>query len=681
MTPLLLALASAAPGPLPIQGSLLGADGAPLTGTHAVAFMLYADASDTSADQTVNRSVSFDAGTFAADIGEFDLDWFAANTGAEIALSVDGGPASDRVAIGWAPLAAFASTAAESGHASTATTADQLGGTPATAWALESEVGALAKAAAYDTVTELTDALASFFATFDADTVDGIHASTTPTAGKLLPLNGSGKLPGSVLDTTGAPFALADHSHGAPSELFLRGTELSGSGSTLTGMVVSGGALVIDGSGYGGGSVDLEVTAANSPYVLPEGVNEFRNVTVRSGGTLTAAAWNGSSGGRVQIRATGSVIVESGGTIDLKGKGFRGGMAVGPQSNNQWLPVGQSPGEPGESHTGVGSVRMILTANGGGGSGGAVDNCSYGAGGGGGAYGMAGTVGKGGIDYSATCGEGVRGQPWAYSAVVGASPGPAGAVYGDAAITTLHLGSGGGAAGSDHDCFRARGGHGGNGGGAVLIEAASVTIGGTINVEGNGGGSKFWSGAECGDNGGGGGGAGGSIKVRARTVTVAAGGRLTARGGAAGSGNSGTNQLPGGVGGDGRIRIETTTLSNSGTLDVNAAALSTVQASNAGTGDGTVGTWTSPVLTFTGAGRFRQVDLLARRGEGTWLYAELCPATTASGTDTATCLPIAPSGAVDAPSGANFARVKLSVVDRASPKRFSMPSIRVEYGP
>jgi hypothetical protein len=36
----------------------------------------------------------------------------------------------------------------------------------------------------------------------NADTVDGFHASSTPTAGNILPLDGNGKLPASVLNTT-----------------------------------------------------------------------------------------------------------------------------------------------------------------------------------------------------------------------------------------------------------------------------------------------------------------------------------------------------------------------------------------------------------------------------------------------------------------------------------------------
>jgi len=40
--------------------------------------------------------------------------------------------------------------------------------------------------------------------TGEADTVDGIHASTTPEAGKLIALNGSSKIPNSALDDTAA---------------------------------------------------------------------------------------------------------------------------------------------------------------------------------------------------------------------------------------------------------------------------------------------------------------------------------------------------------------------------------------------------------------------------------------------------------------------------------------------
>ena len=48
-------------------------------------------------------------------------------------------------------------------------------------------------------------------------------------------------------------------------------------------------------------------------------------VTVHSGGTLTAHAWDGSTGGVAFFRATGAVLVESGGVLTVAGLGFSGG--------------------------------------------------------------------------------------------------------------------------------------------------------------------------------------------------------------------------------------------------------------------------------------------------------------------------------------------------------------------
>lgn len=516
----------------------------------------------------------------------------------------------------------------------------------------------------------------------DADSVDGLSASATPAPGLLLALGTDGKFPGSVLGLTGAPFATAEHKHA--SEAYLRGAQLATTDARLAGMTLQNGRLRLAGGGYGAGTQDLEVTAANSPYLLPEGVNEFRNVYVRTGGVLTVPSWNGREGGRAQIRATGEVIVE--GTINVAAKGFRGGIAFHRSVTNQWLPVDMEWGQGGESIDGEGSTRAPIAPNRGGGGGGGLDVCSYAGGGGGGSYGTVGTAGKGGKDMTtSTCTYGVQvtpSQPNAPQATAAGFGGSAGEVYGDATITTPLMGSGGGSAATDSDCTGGRGGHGGRGGGAVAIDAATITVKGSILVDGEKGGDRVNVANVCnypGNNGGGGGGSGGSIRLRANRVVIDAGGKLSAKGGAAGVGNDG---LTGGLGGDGRVRIESAEFSNVGTIDVAAGARSLATAADQGQGDATSGRWTSPLVTFEGAGRVRRVDLFATRGEQTWVTAELCAATDAAGAALdANCLPIAPSGAVDAPEGARFARVRVDVIDRASPRRFALSGVRLEYGP
>lgn len=53
-------------------------------------------------------------------------------------------------------------------------------------------------------------------------------------------------------------------------------------------------------------------------------VPRYTNLTINGGASLTAPAWNGKSGGIVVVEASGNIIVN--GTVDVTGKGFRGGQ-------------------------------------------------------------------------------------------------------------------------------------------------------------------------------------------------------------------------------------------------------------------------------------------------------------------------------------------------------------------
>ena len=55
-------------------------------------------------------------------------------------------------------------------------------------------------------------------------------------------------------------------------------------------------------------------------------VPHFTDVTVPDGTSITASDWDGSVGGFLVFRATGTVAVESGGQIETTGSGFRGGF-------------------------------------------------------------------------------------------------------------------------------------------------------------------------------------------------------------------------------------------------------------------------------------------------------------------------------------------------------------------
>jgi hypothetical protein len=246
-------------------------------------------------------------------------------------------------------------------------------------------------------------------------------------------------------------------------------------------------------------------------------VPHYRNVTVLTGATLTSSGWNGATGGILAFRVTQSLTVQTGGAIDVSGRGFRGGIM--PDSG--WTSSGNS----GESELGP-SVVSSASPNGGGGGGG----CDFeNAGGSGGSYGTEGTNGGGN-----QC----------------ANNHKMGFTYGDAALTALHLGSGGGSSGG---CCT----DGGAGGGLILIAARTISVVGSINNRGaNGQGAS-------GNDGGGAGGSGGSTLLFGQTISIG-NNRIVATGGTGGfsPGTYGGQFKSGGNGGMGRIAL------NYGTIDL-----------------------------------------------------------------------------------------------------------------
>ena len=254
-------------------------------------------------------------------------------------------------------------------------------------------------------------------------------------------------------------------------------------------------------------STDRAAHPADRPYHIPVGAT-YRSVTVESGAYASGSPWNGSTGGAVRFTAE-DVGIE--GTLTADGIGYRGGRAAS----------GPGDGYQGESPFGFGA--RIKARNGGGGGGGVGED----AGGGGGGYGSVGTDGS---------------HP-----EVGRR-GEGGSAYGDAELTTLHLGAGGGSSGSQS---RISGGAGGAGGGAIAIEADRIVVRGRLSADGTPGLSDGHSGFPR----GGGGGAGGSILLRAIEIDLA-GAQVRAKGGIGGYGIHNGNSASGGSGGDGRIRLE-----------------------------------------------------------------------------------------------------------------------------
>ncbi len=205
---------------------------------------------------------------------------------------------------------------------------------------------------------------------------------------------------------------------------------------------------------------------------------QYTDVTVPVGQSLTAPAWNGTTGGILVFNASGNVTVA--GTVSMKGRGYRGGVG---NSND---PGSVAFKTQGESYTGPGVTGLIAnTANAGGGNGGAKQGGCEGGGGGGGAYAAAGATGG----PHASCSPIIKG-------------GVGGSLYGDAALVKIFFGSGGGSGGYTTNSALGRGG---DGGGIVMIFGNQITVSSSIDASGNDGTVEFS------DYGGGGGAAGGSI--------------------------------------------------------------------------------------------------------------------------------------------------------------------------
>lgn len=282
-------------------------------------------------------------------------------------------------------------------------------------------------------------------------------------------------------------------------------------------------------AGYTAGIITLG-NALNADYVSGAQVRvlkKYTNVTIDSGKTYTAKAWNGTVGGILAFLASGTVTVT--GTISANG-------SSGVQANYSSDCTGGGFYGARESYAGEGTAGAVTnqsSANGSGGGGGDASS-SGGVGGGGGANGTAGTNGS-------TTGS-------------GGTTGKGGNIVGSSDLTTMDLGAGGGGGDSDG---QDHGGQGGSGGGIIFITGATITITGSITANGGSGGE---GGGALGMRGGGG--SGGSILLKGQVVTLGAL-LITANGGSGGG--------SGGNGGEGRIHLDyytSYTGTTSPTLDV-----------------------------------------------------------------------------------------------------------------
>jgi hypothetical protein len=356
----------------------------------------------------------------------------------------------------------------------------------------------------------------------------------------------------------GEPASGATSTEGAGQYEFVRATNSVGAG---------GGALNLVGGGAGGGLVHSYSSAS---AVSSRGARRFQVVRVPQytsatlGSTLTAEAWDGSSGGVLALDVR-DVLALGSATVSVTGQGFRGGAGValaggaGSSADIRSASSAAYHGGKGEGIAGAprymwngtavvdqGAVATLPNGDrargapgnaGGGGTDGAPLTNTENSGGGGGGNGGSGGNG---------------GHTWSTQLAIG---GCGGGAFADAGVQRAVMGGGGGS-GSRNGAGLS---HGGAGGGIVFIRAHAVTGTGTLAAQGT-------SVNTVNDDGGGGGGAGGSVVVAVRTGTLT-GLTVDVRGGQGGRSNTavdsagpipGNRYGPGGGGGGGVAMLSAT---------------------------------------------------------------------------------------------------------------------------
>ncbi|MBI5964085.1 MAG: hypothetical protein HY863_11460 [Chloroflexi bacterium] len=229
-------------------------------------------------------------------------------------------------------------------------------------------------------------------------------------------------------------------------------------------------------------------------------VMQYHDVTVQSGGVLTAHAWDGNSGGVIAFRSSGLTSINAGGVLNSSAIGFRGGVG----------------GVDSQAYTGEGtqSPSAMNTTNPPGNGGGTQHvHCAGGGNGTAGGSGGASTVGD---------------------------------PDGNPELTIMVFGGGGGAGAVDP---ASGAGVGGIGGGITFIASRQLIVSGNLLSTGGNGGSVPSTGRSgCG-------GAGGSILIKSKDITLGTN-LVSASEGLKGTGGTYSNSANGGMG---RIRIEYST--------------------------------------------------------------------------------------------------------------------------
>lgn len=313
-------------------------------------------------------------------------------------------------------------------------------------------------------------------------------------------------------------------------------------------------------------TISLASTLANTydgttQKIMVQRVPNYTSVTINGSTTLTASAWNGTKGGVLFFRATGTVTVT--GTISVNSLGYRGGTnTANGESYDGTVGAGGAIGSAGTNGGGSGSGDTSASpqgTRGGGGASGAVNSGGdQGAGGGaGGGYGGGGGGGGGGADCNATAGTGGLGGG-----------------------TGVSAGGGGGGMWNGSCNLPGNGGNAGNAGGGANGSNASAggAVGSGSTTGGGGGGGRGDGPGGVGGVGSGGGGGGGTYgSSDLSTLFFGSGG-----GGGNMSGNNG--QIGGGI-----ISISADTLTNSGSITSNGADATSASSESGAGGAGAGG--------------------------------------------------------------------------------------------
>lgn len=303
-------------------------------------------------------------------------------------------------------------------------------------------------------------------------------------------------------------------------------------------------------------------------------VPNYADVTIISGGTLTAHAWDGNTGGVVMFRVKTKLDVQSGGALTADAIGYAGGTAGDGGTGGTGGGAGgggakaSCPGLCSIAANGAPGGQGQITAGAPGGPGAAASKCVGGAGGYGGMRGSTGMLGGTGMVGTGPGAGALPGEAGTNTTATISHPmlgaGGAGGNGGDGGRGAGGGGGGGGSiAGSNGNPGTTgedggtggTGGVGGRGGGVMIVSANEIMLGGLVAARGENGGAGT-TGLDGGNGGTGGGGGGGG---NCNAVFVGGG-----RGGGGNGGNGGNGGSGGGGGGGGLVELDAFTITAGG---------------------------------------------------------------------------------------------------------------------